>query len=208
VLSLLVIALNVDVSNATPTSEFGNEKATLFNDADHSQSFCNHFEAMAKVTAENGAVGVNIGQALNGAHLNVIIYVEEELGYFNYDKNEGIDRLHPGFFANVLDYIAEEGNITWRTSFGTINVESNNSTFLELLQWGTDNYDIVSIFVSYAISLHFVPSPEHHIVSFFTLSLSLSLSLKYKNKHTYAHALHLQFLGDFARSHERRSVGT
>jgi hypothetical protein len=152
VLSLLVIVLNVDVSNATPTSVFGNEKATLSYDVDHSQSFCNHFEAMAKLTAENKTVGVNIGQALNGAHLNVIIYVEAELGNFNYDNNDGIDKLNPGIFANILDYIAERGNITWRNSFGAVNVKNSNLTFIELLQWGTDNYDIVSIFVSYAIS--------------------------------------------------------
>jgi hypothetical protein len=179
---LLCIALNVDVSNATPTSVFGNEKATLSNDVDHSQSFCNHFEAMAKVTGdENKTVGVEIGQALNGAHLNVIIYVEEELGYFNYNKIEGIDRLNPGIFANILDYIAEKGNITWRNSFGTVNVKDNNSTFIDLLQWGTDNYDIVSIFVSYAIRLHFVPS----------LSLSLTHTHTYTNtlthKHTHMH---------------------
>ena len=48
--------------------------------------------------------------------LNVMIKGTKESGYFNYDENTGIDP-EPGFYATILDTIAERGNFTWYVYF-------------------------------------------------------------------------------------------
>jgi len=87
------------------TDAAGNEKAAFsYNDiqelsVSHRQSFCEQNDAMLKDPS------INIEHALNGAHLNVIIYSEAELGYFNYDEETGLDPIkNPGIFADILDY--------------------------------------------------------------------------------------------------------
>lgn len=122
----------------------GNEKTTfsgygieeLSSGISHRQSFCEQNDAMLKDPS------IHVEHALNGAHLNVLLYYEAESGHFNYDEETGIDPINPGILADILDYVAERTNITWRNSFGITAEDRGNVTFNELLQWGTETYDI------------------------------------------------------------------
>ena len=130
--------------SAATTDAAGNEKAIFSGSGygieelsvSHRQSFCEQNDAMLKDPS------INIEHALNGAHLNVLISRESEHGLINYDEETGIDPINPGVYVEILDYVAEHANITWRNSFGITAEDRGNVTFIELLQWGTETYDI------------------------------------------------------------------
>jgi len=125
----------------TERNLLGNEKATLnFNDAfslenDYRQSFCDEYQHMVNNS-------LNVTEALNGKVVNAIFYTHSTQGLVNYDEETGIDPYNPGLYVNILDHIAKQANFTWRNNFGLITENDANRSFTELLEWGTDNYDI------------------------------------------------------------------
>jgi hypothetical protein len=93
----------------------GNEIATLnYNNAfsiedNHRQDFCDKFKSANRT--------FSTATALNGIQLNVMVKATTESGYFNYDANTGIDPKNEGFYAIILDKIADKGNFTWYVYF-------------------------------------------------------------------------------------------
>ena len=115
----------------------GNDKASLgYNNAfaterNYRQSFCDQYEMALNKTLPTES-------ALEGKEVHVLL-----TGYTNYNEVTGLDNDYPGMFPKILDEIAKRGNFTWRQSFGIVtNKQQPNKTYTDLLQWGTQNYDI------------------------------------------------------------------
>ena len=122
----------------------GNDLATLsdggaFSDSDRSfrQSFCDRYTDMESSRGE-----ITVGNALNGVRLNVALKPDK---YFRYNDTDGINPDYPGIHARILDRIAEQGNFTWRDSFGIFTYEQKgpNRSITELLNWGVNKYDLM-----------------------------------------------------------------
>jgi hypothetical protein len=136
---------NLVTDNETTNATLGNEKATLSDGGAFSetgvsfrQSFCDRYEEMMNTT---GNEEISVRDALSGAQLNVLLISGS---YLNYSEETGIDPVHPGINANILDYIAENANLTWRDSFGLwTSEERGNRSITEFLQWSTNKYDVV-----------------------------------------------------------------
>lgn len=105
----------------------------------HRQDFCARFQA---VIDSNGTL--DFKNALSGMKLHPVIQYGGGFPYFNYDKETGIDPDNPGLVAEMLDFIAEKANFTWRDSFGvyTGDDKGENKTWTQMLKWTTDTYDI------------------------------------------------------------------
>uniref|UniRef100_A0A7S4AT62 Ionotropic glutamate receptor C-terminal domain-containing protein n=1 Tax=Pseudo-nitzschia australis TaxID=44445 RepID=A0A7S4AT62_9STRA len=110
-----------------------------FSDSDTSfrQAFCDRYTEMDSSQGE-----ITVGNALSGAHLNVALKPDK---YFRYNDTDGINSEYPGIHARILDRIAEQGNFTWRDSFGIFTYEQKgpNRSITELLTWGVDKYDLM-----------------------------------------------------------------
>ena len=137
----ILLVWSVRPGQPQPTDEYslliGNDKATLgYNNAfaaerNYRQSFCDQYEM-----ALNNSLPT--ASALEGKEVHVLL-----TGYTNYNEVTGLDNDYPGMFPKILDEIAERGNFTWRQSFGIVtNKQQPNKTYTDLLQWGTQNYDI------------------------------------------------------------------
>ena len=120
----------------------GNEKATLsFDGAFYPgpsirQDFCERYNEM--ISTGNS---ISLRNALSGTELSVSLLLND---YFRYTDEEGIDPAYPGINAQILDYIAEKANFTWRNSFGILAYDQmGNGTFTELLEWGVEKYDLM-----------------------------------------------------------------
>jgi len=106
-------------------------------DNSYRQDFCPRYKEMVS----NGRK-INVKNALSGEELHVSLVPGK---YFIYNEETGIDPDYPGLNALMLDYIAEQGNFTWRNSFGVWTREQKvNRSVTELLEWGTDKYDIMA----------------------------------------------------------------
>jgi len=81
--------------------------------------------------------------ALNGLKLHALVGNYNDV-YFKLDENGAIDEQAPGFTAEILDALAERAGFTWRNSFGTYAKPGENHTYTDLLEWGTDHYDVVA----------------------------------------------------------------
>ena len=138
---------NNSETTTTNTTFLGNEKATLSDGGAFSetgisfrQSFCDRYEKMINTTI-TGNEEISVRDALSGAQINVLMFHGK---FFNYSEDTGIDPDHPGVNANILDYIADTANLTWRNSFAIWTAEERgNKSYTEFLQWSTDKYDVV-----------------------------------------------------------------
>ena len=131
----------------------GGEKPTLKltpfapTEINYRQDFCTEYKAAVDV--ENGTF--HIENALSGKQLNVVLqYGKIGFPYFNYTDEDGIDPDHPGIVAELLDYVAERGNFTWRDSFGVysqsdLNYNDGsgvNKTWDDMIVWSAEHYDL------------------------------------------------------------------
>jgi len=131
-----VNALGGELANLT-TNVFDNTSISYRHD------FCTRFRDLYNTDSNN----LDISKALNGAELSVLLIVDE---YFHYDKITGINDTYPGINAQMLDYMAERGNFTWRNSFGVLLPEEfetalESYNFSDLAMWGVDNFDVVAV---------------------------------------------------------------
>ena len=100
-------------SSSSRSLSVGNETAVLgYNNVfsveqDYRQNFCN-----SRNNSDTSST-LFVGDVLNGKKINVMIVGANTTTYFNYDEETGIDPINPGFYANVLDMMAEQGNFTW-----------------------------------------------------------------------------------------------
>jgi len=130
-------------SSSSRSLSIGNELAVLgYNNAfsikhDYRKNYCDSHNS------NNTSSTPAVGDLLNGKKLNVLIASTLTTSSFNYDEETGIG--DPGFYANVLDMMAEQGNFTWRNSFGYVDWSSigSNKSFTEFIKWGIQHYDIV-----------------------------------------------------------------
>ncbi|CAB9501357.1 receptor subunit 1 [Seminavis robusta] len=83
---------------------------------------------------------VEMRQALDGLQLHPVGIPSMR---FKLDDAGKIDAVNPGYFIVILDELAKRAGFTWRDSFGTTNRPGANRSFTELLEWGTDYYDVV-----------------------------------------------------------------
>jgi len=95
---------------------------------------CDRYEAF-----DNGTLALEDG--LNGLQLSLAMAAYKG-AYFNYDEETGIDKEYPGMQAVVLDELARRGGWTWRQSFGITTSPPGNHTWVELLKWSIDVYDM------------------------------------------------------------------
>ena len=130
----------------TRTKAKGGEKATLtlppFDpiEVNHRQDFCTRYQALLDIN--NGAV--NLTNALSGTKIHPVIQYGPGFKYFNYTPEGGIDPEYPGIVANILDYVAERANFTWRDSFAVYSSDDKgpNRTWNEMIVWASDTYDL------------------------------------------------------------------
>ena len=108
-------------------------------DISHRQNFCERYK---NVIQSNGTF--TFKDALNGAQIRPVIQYGAGFPYFNYDPETGIDAENPGLIANILDYVAERANFTWRDSFAvyTGDDKGDDKTWTEMLGWTTETFDI------------------------------------------------------------------
>ena len=99
--------------------------------------------ADAETDAAGDAIKTTIANVLSGTNLNLI--VADDTIHFNYEEGIGINTTVPGLHADILDYMAEQSNFTWRESFGIMygtDIQDPN-TFTTYLDWSTERYDMV-----------------------------------------------------------------
>ena len=164
-----IVAWNNNNNNSNTTTIAEQQHATLtvgaFNtEYNFRQSFCDRFDLLlrndtAATTTlssndndrkNNGTNNNNtatepitIQNVLSGAHINVLLSADNN--DFNQDAVTGIDPIIPGIHAEILDYIAEQSNFTWRTTYGLYSYQevTANTTWTDLLYWAVNTYDIV-----------------------------------------------------------------
>ena len=121
----------------------GNEMATLDgtdNNNNNITSYRNNYCQLAQeVEQSNGTI--ELKDALRGVSLSVGS-LSGHIHFFLYDDTTGLDPTYPGVNVRVMDYIAEQGNFTWRNTFGIIE-RNTNETVAELLERSVDKYDVV-----------------------------------------------------------------
>ena len=126
----------------------GNELATLSDGGAFAspgrtfrQDFCQRSEEVAGGGDSQMQNRPTIATALRGRELRPSIVPGP---YFLYDDENGIDPIYPGIHAKMLDYMAEQGNFTWRNSFGVwTREEKGNRSITDLLVWGAEKYDVL-----------------------------------------------------------------
>lgn len=137
---ILSITLAVSVRAAATDPPLDNVRATISDGGTFSETG-NQFRQDFCLRYSRESSEEDISSALNGTQLNV--YAKSGK-YFLYDKATGFNPEYPGIHARMMDHIAQKGGFTWRDSFGEWGEEEKgNSSFTELLQWGTDKYDLL-----------------------------------------------------------------
>ena len=141
-LGQLFVGAAIASSQIAGRNLLGNEIGTLSDggpfasDLSFRQSFCDRYKEM--ISSGNQ---INLRNALHGKELSVSLVPGK---YFRYNEETGIDPDYPGVDALILDYIAEQGNFTWRNSFGVwTREEKGNRSITEILEWATDKYDVM-----------------------------------------------------------------
>jgi len=127
---------------------FCDRYALLYDDTSYlsmlaSNSTTNGSEAEEEEAAEEDALLTTIENVLSGTQLNLII--ADDSVHFNYEEESGINTTVPGLHADILDYIAEQSNFTWRKSFGISYYADIQApeTFTTFLDWSNERYDMV-----------------------------------------------------------------
>lgn len=123
-----------------------NELTTLTNGAfshtgpSYRQDFCPRYRDLVNKNRDN----MDVRNALSGTEIHVFVFSEK---YFQYNEATGIedDAGYPGIHAQILDYMAERGNFTWRNSFGVWSTDEfgTDRGWTEFLQWGVERYDVL-----------------------------------------------------------------
>lgn len=99
----------------------------------HRQDFCGQYQLF-----QNGSLALRDG--LRGLVLHPIIGPGRT--YFRYTEAHGIDESYPGILIELLDELADRAGFEWRDSFAVLDPPTGNTTYTELLKWGSETYDL------------------------------------------------------------------
>ena len=119
---------------------FCDRYALLYNDTSYLAALITNAAATAASEADTETTIANV---LSGTHLNLII--ADNNIHFKYEEGMGINTTVPGLHADILDYMAEQSNFTWRDSFGVMYAKDIKppNDFTTYLDWSIERYDMV-----------------------------------------------------------------
>lgn len=102
----------------------------------HRQSFC---EEQMQFSNSNLT---DLALAIKGRHINVSL--GNATDFINLDENGTINSVDPGIMIEMLDEVARRGEFTWRDSFIVTQPPSKGKTWMDLLMWEINNYDVAA----------------------------------------------------------------
>mmetsp|Transcript_706 Transcript_706/g.985 ORF Transcript_706/g.985 Transcript_706/m.985 type:complete len:141 (-) Transcript_706:65-487(-) len=83
---------------------------------------------------------IELRKLLKGKSLNVVF--DNGTDYMTFKSDGSIDERDPGLYVKLLDELARRGEFSWRDSFVLDDPPSAGQTWINLLLWQTETYDI------------------------------------------------------------------
>jgi len=124
-------ASDPDLSPIVPNPELMVEQFST--SVNHRQSFC---EEQTKFNDN----GVDLRHALKGKNVNTAVGLDTS--FVNLDSDGSINPEDPGLLIVLLDEVARRGEFSWRETFVIEYPPIDGESWLDLLLWSVDTYDI------------------------------------------------------------------